>query len=149
MDEATTKIIYLAGIVDGEGCIRINAAKVNKGYRSKRYRLKLQITNTSAKLMIFLKELGFYIRERTAKSQLPHWKRCWVAVMMDRKAAKMLTLILPYLIVKKEEALVGLTLQKHKDLMGTSNGARGLSEDTIVYRESLRVKLSELKKLSL
>ena len=142
--ESNTELAYLAGLFDGEGCISILKEKDQRGFKSYRYRLRIQITNTNKSVMDWLNErFNFYITER--KDLKKNWKRCWVGVRHDRKARNLLVEMLPYLKVKKDEALLAIEFQKHKDTVGTSNGASGLTLEQIEYRERLKKELSALK----
>jgi hypothetical protein len=139
-----TELIYLAGLFDGEGCIHIASSKyLDHGRKNPQYRLRIQITNTCKNLMDKIGSFGFYVMER--KDLKKNWKRCWVGHMYDRKAANLLRNLSPYLIVKKEEAILAIEFQDHKDKVGLTNGKNGLSEEELAYRISIKQQLSRLK----
>ena len=139
-----TELIYLAGLFDGEGCIHIASSKyLDKGRKNPPYKLRIQITNTCKDLMDKVASFGFYVIER--KDLKKNWKRCWVGHMYDRKAAGLLKQMLPYLIVKKDEATLAIEFQDHKDKVGLANGKKGLSEEELAYRVSVKQQLSRLK----
>ena len=138
-----TELAYLAGFLDGEGCIHIVSTKGQAGFKNLRYRLRIHITNTDKGVMDWLKQFGFYIRE--LKKLKKHWKQCWRADLCDTKARLLLEQLLPYLIVKKDETLLAIEFQTHKEKVGTSNGSKGMSEEEIEYRERTKKQLSELK----
>ena len=142
--ESNTELAYLAGLFDGEGCVSILKVSKQAGFKSFRYRLRIQITNTNKHLMNWLNErFNFHIATHVPLKK--NWKMCWVALKHDRKARNMLVEMLPYLKVKKDEALLAIEFQKHKDQIGTSNGASGLTQEQIEYRERLKKELSALK----
>jgi hypothetical protein len=154
----TTKA-YLAGFIDGEGCIRIAEAKArwSKGSINPRFREELQVSNTNFEVIQWIKDnFGGCI---TVKSEgvkkdgiyrKKQWKVCWY----DLKAVNLLKTMLPFLIVKKKEALVCLDFSELKKQQGLSKnrhvkGRRGVvafREDEINLRRNFAKKLSELKK---
>lgn len=135
---------YLAGLIDGEGCISIIASNpksnLKKRWKSPRYCLRLSIGNTNTRMTDWLKSMGFRIygpRQRLGKRDF------YVARLTDRKAADILKGVLPYLTAKYEEALIGLALQAHKKRQGWN---KGLSPEDLAYRESLKQQLHALKR---
>lgn len=102
-----TKYIYLAGIVDGEGCFSIGAGRRQK-WGVINYNNALVIANTNLNLIKWLHENfgGHYFE---GKKQRPNNKTHYVWRVLKRKDIELLTLaILPYLIVKREQAKVML-----------------------------------------
>lgn len=143
-----TELIYLAGLFDGEGCISIIKGKSythnHKVCPSPRYQLRLQITNTHEGLMQWLQTFGWYIHER--KKLLKHRKRCWVAIICDIQARSWLEQMLPYLKVKKDEALLGIQFQEYKTNFTHNHGRNGLSQEILDKMQEIKNQLSELKK---
>lgn len=135
-------LIYLAGFFDGEGCILIQSAK-QSGYKNYRHKLTITITTTNNHITHHLKALGFYIFNR--KPYKTHWKQQWAAVLCDRRAKALLEMLLPYLKIKKKEAVLAIKFQIHKDNIGYHKGQRGLTIKEIEYRERVKKQLQELK----
>jgi hypothetical protein len=99
---------YLSGVVDGEGCIYI-ARHINKPNDALRYRIRLQITNTKKELLEWIQErCGGWIYE---KEQIGDWKTSYDWVIADGRAVKLLQKLLPYLIIKKEQAINAISLR--------------------------------------
>ena len=100
------KLIYLAGIIDGEGCIgRVctTSKKRMKEDRKISYSSRCEVSNTSKSLIDWLYEnFGGYKypvkREGNRKLQY-RWK------LRKKEIKKIVPKIIPYLIVKKEGAL--------------------------------------------
>ncbi|XOB41811.1 MAG: hypothetical protein ACKKMS_00205 [Candidatus Nealsonbacteria bacterium] len=92
------KIVYLAGIIDGEGCVK----------PSKSNYPRCIVSNTSKELVDWLYDnFGGYKSpsKREGNRKLQYW---W---MLRKKEMKnILPLIIPYLIIKKEEAKQSLRL---------------------------------------
>jgi hypothetical protein len=135
-------LIYLAGFFDGEGCILIQSAK-QSGYKNYRHKLTMTITTTSSHITRYLKALGFYIFNR--KPYKTHCKQQWAAVLCDRRAKTLLEKLLPYLKIKKNEALLAIKFQNHKDKIGYHGATNGLGLKEINYRERVKKQLQELK----
>jgi hypothetical protein len=130
---------YLAGIIDGEGCILMNREKGRKGEYI--YRLSVTIANSSKNLHGWLEEKlvgrGYVRRVKPTKDRVGHperWKPMynWV-VSGSRKAIVLLREIAPYLVIKREQAELLV------------NGYVHLSEG---QRNELYLKLRQLKKTS-
>jgi hypothetical protein len=115
------KFIYLAGIVDGEGHITIARHKTDKywksdgtiGLRKKTnvmYQNVLGVRNTDLRLMDWLKETfgGNYYKDNR-KTRPEKWKisYCWHSTS-NEKTELILLGILPYLILKREQAKIVL-----------------------------------------
>jgi hypothetical protein len=118
--EDKTKWSYLAGLIDGEGCISISH-RIQEGEKLTRihkrrantvpykmFSLRIQITNTHVGLMKWLIENfgGVYYlrREATDKHKASYeWRPKGRA-----NTEKMLLAILPYMIIKKEQTQIAL-----------------------------------------
>ena len=84
--------IYLAGFIDGEGCIRVNNAP------------RLHITNTNKDIMDWIKDnFGGYLWAEE-KSYIENAKTRYIWEISSRKLLVLLLEILPYLRVKKPQA---------------------------------------------
>ena len=99
---------YLAGIIDGEGCIGINRNHNHtQRHRTPRYSIDVVVTNTSADLMLKLQE-WFPASLRLRRKEREYWRECWRWVISGGKARKLLEFVLPYLIVKQKQAELAL-----------------------------------------
>lgn len=94
-------ISYLAGLVDGEGCIRLHPS--NKGIYRKYYP-RLQVTNTYKLLLdMLVSQYGGAIHgPKKGKSS---YKDCWDWRITGDKARQLLKDLIPFLIIKKEKAI--------------------------------------------
>ncbi len=98
---------YIAGIIDGEGCIRHFIEKGRHILVS-----RIIVANTSFELIDYLhKRLGGNYWERRHKN--PNYKRCWLWELNSNVRVQcLLDVLFPYFIVKRqkaEEALKSLT----------------------------------------
>lgn len=107
-----TDLAYIAGIVDGEGCVRINKTKAYKcqGKVTPTYNARIQIRMTDEEAIRFIAQTlgGWYYPEKKAA---PHRKKLYCYQASGKAAENILRTILPYLRVKKEQALTVLALR--------------------------------------
>lgn len=104
-----TELAYLAGIIDGEGCISINHAGVWK--KTKAFQCKVRVANSNQNLINWVMQI---LGKLDIKAHITHSKRCednpkWkrvydVAVLNQTKCHTLLKAISPYLIGKKAQA---------------------------------------------
>ena len=99
-------LIYLAGIVDGEGCVSVSYKT-----KARHERIRLTVSNTDRNLIDWLTSRvgGCVSKNQGRGNRKPayHWE-----VYTDN-AFKLLTELLPYLKLKKRQA--ELCLQFHTD----------------------------------
>lgn len=122
---------YLAGIIDGEGCLRLSRSKNSRNGRPT-YHIQVDISNTSRNLLNWLIEKlpgAAYYSEMGHNE--PNWRKGYHwKIAGNRRAIAFLREIAPYLIIKREQA----------ELL--CNGYVLLSEEE---REQLYQRLRELK----
>ena len=98
-------IAYVAGFIDGEGCVSIGVAK-------KRYVCpNIQVSNTNLTVLkLFKEQFGGSIQNRLdkRKNRRPSWT-WWIAA---NKALKVLEEVKPFLIIKKPQAEILLGLKR-------------------------------------
>lgn len=103
----STDWAYLAGIIDGEGCIGVYWDK-----SSKTYKLTLAISSTSVEWLIALQEkfgLGnVHVQKHKAKK---NWKLQAHWSLTHSHAQEILRGCLPYLGIKKSQAELALTFK--------------------------------------
>jgi hypothetical protein len=98
--------IYLAGIVDGEGCIGV----FTRGHRKDWMRPHLQVTNTSLELLAWLRgacPLGTVVWRRDKR---PSRKSSWCWRLACDQAIWLLDALRPWLVVKAAQADAVLAL---------------------------------------
>lgn len=139
-------LAYAAGIIDGEGCIRIVTRKPRNG-KSTQHSLMLQVAQKDGILMDWLYGVfGGMVYLKNKKTDGTDWIYEWR--VMENKAAEVLKQILPFLTVKKHQAELGLRFQTHKTGAGNYGDGRfkPLSEHELHLRDNLAKEISELKK---
>ncbi len=111
-----TQLSYIAGIIDGEGCIGLYAGK--SSYGNIRYNAKLLITNTNTNLLNWLKDttgLGNIYKNFVTNT---NWKQAYRWEVCPNSMRELLPLISQYLIVKKNQCdiiLQYLSIQDYKN----------------------------------
>lgn len=112
---------YIAGLFDGEGCIglykRGRKSKSRRGSQGTSYNLRVQITSTDFIIIEWLisrfKGLHYCSTWDNSKNDDSNrnvniWKDTHQFVLVSRNAEGFLKCILPYLIIKKERAILGI-----------------------------------------
>lgn len=110
-----TDIAYCAGLIDGEGCIRVKKTKPYKcqGRATPGYHAVIQLRMVDEPAIRFLAEIlgGWYYKEKPhVTSGRPLY--CWS--VSDQKCEDIVRAVLPYLKVKKAQAETVLRLRELK-----------------------------------
>lgn len=130
---------YVAGIVDGEGCIRIVKCKENRyGNNLYHYRLAVYVTQKDYRIpLLLLKNYGgsFYVHPNYVRrgEKLYRW------YLYSQKAKHFLEVILPYLVLKKEQAELGL------EFIGSYPRYKHKTSERIKWCENAFEKMKNLK----
>jgi hypothetical protein len=106
---------YLAGIIDGEGCIGINILPSHSG-TVKRLQLRVLVANTNYQLISWLCEttgIG-YVFKKIRKNN-PKAKDGYEWIVNSLKALWLLHQVKDYLVIKKEQASVAIEFQNTID----------------------------------
>lgn len=135
-------IIYLAGLIDGEGSIFV---KKSEGVKNPIHSLDVEISMTDKPTIERIHTmLGFgSFRPAKRKKKAAHHKQAWKYVASSRDAEVVLNLILPYMTTKREEAIVALHFC---ELKRERVGRAGLSDEMVELREYYYQELKALKK---
>jgi hypothetical protein len=104
---------YFAGLFDGEGCISINktSGPKNKPYKRYGFQLRVSVTNTNIDILNALQEKyggKVYIRKKKNARDYGNW------ITVSNQCLEPLKSWLPYLIIKKNQALVALDFQSDR-----------------------------------
>jgi hypothetical protein len=121
---ALTDLAWVAGYVDGEGCVGVYTTGANRSLR-----LTVQVNSVDFRSIEKLHDLfGGYINQscNTMSGRTLHQWR-----LTNKSAEDMLMEIMPYLLVKREQAEVALVFRATQDP---------------AIRQECNMKLRELKK---
>jgi len=138
---------WFAGFFDGEGCILINYTRCRD-----KYFLELAVGNTflsSLKKCLTIWNCG-HIDERTSLSRVhKKWNTYYVWRVSHIKARDILRAILPYLIVKRQEAEVALQFAlRHNIHKPKSMPTKLYNQDAKRFKEALEA-LKQKKKINI
>lgn len=141
-----TDLAYAAGIIDGEGCIRLHKHKSimpfhNNG-RGYYYRIVVNVANTVEWLPNWL-ALTFGGSVCKQRKLNPLWKTTWQWTISAKKAVKFLALILPYLRLKKFQAEICLSYaqrQKERKTRNRTEAQNALDEADAILMTNLNRK---------
>lgn len=114
-EPASTVASYLAGILDGEGSISIIGRR-QKNCKIKYAYLSAQIINTDLNLLDFIKEhlpttMGTQYIHNGRTNRVRMNKECYRLIYTHYRAIVFLTPLIPYMVIKKEQALLGVEFQ--------------------------------------
>ncbi len=134
-------IAYLAGLVDGEGYVGIKKQKPRPDTINALYHERIQIRMVEEKAIKLFKQTfgGNYYRETDHSKYSKKPLYCYQAT--DRLAAKIIKILLPYLLIKNRQAKLILKLRESKENPEShkrgSPAKRPMNPKIVTYRESL------------
>ena len=139
---------YWAGFFDGEGSVMITKTFSKDGFhKNPTYQFQAGVATTDKKSMQDLKlfaGVGWLVERRYKKL---NQRNSYYWGCKGDKAVIFLQKILPYLRLKKPQALVGIEFQTGKNQPNKSGGKlRPLNPEEIKYRESMRTKIMKLNR---
>lgn len=120
---------YLAGLIDGEGCIHISH-KAGSG----KYDWRLTITNTDESILRWAQEhLGGLFYTHKWQYDHPNWKIRHDLIFTNTKARGIVAAVMPYLVIKRPQAK--LMLDYYNRLMSSSG--THITEEMAAKREEI------------
>ncbi len=129
-----TDLAYFAGLLDGEGSFCLH------DFGTHRFGCGVAIGNTDIRMLEWVKDrFGGFLKAE--KRNNPRHKPIWRWTAEANTLPEMLTAILPYLIVKREQALNVLELRKSKEdprsrMRGGPRG-RPMPQEVLDVRQAL------------
>lgn len=135
------EIIYTAGLFDGEGCVHIRVPTISNGRRSLN-QLNCILSSTNKEIAFWLKErYQGTVRCRPTPTSQPNRKVQWEWTVVSQQALEFLTLIVPYLRIKKAQAELAIEFQQAKKHTYRSHPYTG---DEKALQESQRLLMRKL-----
>jgi hypothetical protein len=135
----------LAAYIDGEGTIAINRSEPSGRLANPQHHLYVAVGNSDPRLIVWLKQtFGGWAgpqKQKFKEGAVVSKKPRFLWVVSSQQAAHLLEQCLPYFIMKKGQAEVGLAFQFLKE-----RGIRGkkLSSEVVTQRESFHEKLKAM-----
>jgi len=132
---------YLAGILDGEGCLRISRTN-QKDMVNPYFQASIQVGMQDKRVLEMFKTTfgGSIYKDRTVNGKLPVYR--W-RINSKRGSIKCLKKLMPYLITKREQAEILLSFCKNTP--PPKKRSAGLSQEQLKLREDLFNKIKKLK----
>jgi len=131
------EVAYLAGLIDGEGCLRIE--KSGGKYRYTPHTPTVCITNCNPSLILWVyRKFGGHLYQKKNRGT---FQVTWDIYWLGRKATELLEDVYPYLTAKKEQAELMLS---YRELIGKPG--KKLSEDNISKRWAIIEAMKTLKR---
>ena len=132
-----TRLSWAAGIIDGEGCIRL--VRRSSSTCKEQYCLFVKVNNTEIRMLEELRKLfggRIYLRKPGSTTRHQSWDwQIWTLA-----AERMIKDILPFLVVKKDQAETALLARTYmKKRRGKNN------EDNLASQRVLSKRLSDQK----
>ena len=130
------EIGYLAGMIDGEGTIYIQYRMQGN---CKNYFPRFQICNTNMNVMHWIKEkFGGILLHRKRSINNPKWKDSAEWYTNRGSLDKLLPLLIPHLIIKREHAIV---MQEFRNTFFNKTGGIRITSEIAAIRERCFEKL--------
>lgn len=136
---------YLAGIIDGEGCIRIRVSFHGVHSHGGQWGSTVSVTNTSLALLEWIRDRfgGFLKATRVSQGSFGSRPvRDWN--VSNATARHILLLVEPFLVVKQEQARIAIALQAR--IAASSSACRRLSDEEINARGELLTRMNALNR---
>lgn len=135
-------LLYLAGFTDADGNICISK-------KTKSFQPSVQWTNTNKEIIEYIQSnLGYGNIHNTSKypSYKAHWKPAYKLSVWSSKAIVLAGILAPYLIVKKERAILLASFPKKKILFKEGTSRRIPDLETHEIQAKIYFQMRELNK---
>jgi hypothetical protein len=137
-----TEKAYLAGLVDGEGCISITKNKPARRSLNPNYYVQTFVVNTDERVIRYCQEttgVGSVTFFPISKKKPKH-KDQWTWCLRSASTVDFLKQILPYMIVKKRQAELLIEFYE-----GDVSGINSVTEEVLFRREHYYQIIKDLK----
>lgn len=136
-----TELAYIAGLFDGEGCVSIYAKYDEKNDR-RYHALNVSIANGNSAVLRWVQaRLGGRLNNNGVGGKGAA-RDCWSLRWSNTQTVEFLTAVLPYLIVKREAAEIGLEFRK--TVTAKVDCRTGIPAGVIGRREQLHERLAAI-----
>ena len=140
-------IRYIAGFWDGEGTINIHRQKIKNSDKMQHF-LYVKVSNTNKEILEKIKK--FFGRGIITSNGIPvkGHRKAWQYQASCNNAYKVIEILYPYLIVKKEQAELAMQFQERMNIKKKRcmRYSKDITSGERKYRENVRVTISNLNK---
>ena len=126
------KLAYIAGFLDGDGCVTINFEKSKTCQLGYRVRVRISFTQHSSRLDV-LKVIYSWIDSGVIAEYEHNWMAEYV-IRNQEDVRELLIRLLPYLIVKKQHAEISLKVLQLKEERYSTNSLEQMRQCAIILR---------------
>lgn len=137
-------IRYIAGFIDGEGCISITKTKKRMAGGADRYFPYLAISNTNLSILQELQALYPVGRKISVRPKISNRRQCYGIRWDGNELRRFLQDLIPHLREKKLQAI--LVLEFMETLRCKHEHRKKIPEEIIQIREGFYQRLKRLKK---
>ncbi len=134
---------YIAGIIDGEGCIGMGVTFTRHKSKRQTHSVRLAIVNTDPRLaQWFCGRFGGTVHRQDPPAN-KRWKPKYTWQCGGARAETLIAAIEPFLVLKREQAQIVLAMRaigRHRG-GGTGKGPRPLTDEVVEKREELKQRL--------
>ena len=142
-----SEIHYAAGLFDGEGYVRIGRRKAQNG-NGEVMQVVIGIAMTDPRPLVFMSR-RFTGNVNTQARSNPRHRPLHSWMITSRRANEFLLQVLPFLLVKKEEATLAIEFQANIDKwnhkLGNRYGYPKHRDSVFAYRRKLAEEIHRLK----
>ena len=136
----------LAAYIDGEGCIDIHTHNQFRKHLNRvhtAHYIRINIANTDFRLPVWCRDMfGGRVHLEHRKHRHKKWRDVAVWLVTSKRASEILRGVLPYLLLKREQADVALAFQATVKRIGRG----GHTEETMNHRLELQQEIKDLKR---
>ena len=137
------KIIYLGGLIDGEGYLGIVKGNPRRSMVSPTYNVRLSIASTSEKIMNWLiSNFDGYFSIKKKYSNKHKVSFTWS--IGDKKLYPLLKKVIPYLIIKQKQAISVIDFMDNKQSSFKGQLWKKLDKEELSFRENHYLFLRKL-----
>lgn len=142
-------LAYSAGILDGEGGIRVIAERRKRMKNDSPYifyRLRIDVVNTDKRIMdYFLQNFGGTVCSNNYKYK-GNKRIIWRWQLFGNQAIKFLKKISPYILLKKEQAMLAIEFNKRQKHFFASDRKTRIPppEEEMARRKAFQIKMKIL-----
>jgi len=129
---------YIAGFVDGEGCLSLCRVNANDPNRTTNYVIRLRVSNTFPGIIDWIALKVGFGSVRSTKKYKDHYKQPYEWYLTGRRATVLLKQLYPYLKVKKLQAEV---LFEYAETLMPPGQAK-IPHNVIDARKTLKAKIT-------
>lgn len=135
-------LAYLAGLIDGEGTIGIERRSGGPAHKSLRYTLTVAIQMSERPAIDHVATIfqrSVFVKKPSANMTKEAYRVTWQAGL----AAELLEPLVPYLVLKRPQAVAGIEFQKEQAAarrIGATLTEESLARKEFYYRELRRLK---------